>query len=66
LTVPLPVPLAPDVIVIQPALLVAVQAHPLAAVTLTEPLPPLAGIAAVAGNMLKLQHGAMAGPAIFE
>jgi hypothetical protein len=41
LTVPLPVPLAPDVIVIQPTLLLAVQAHPPGAVTLTVPLPPL-------------------------
>jgi hypothetical protein len=40
------------VIVIQPSLLLAVHAHPLVTVTLTEPLPPLAGIAAVAGVML--------------
>ena len=41
-TEPLPVPLAPDVIDIQPALLVAVQPQPLPALTSTEPLPPLA------------------------
>jgi hypothetical protein len=38
-TVPLPVPL-PPVTLIQPALLVAVQAHPLPAVTATLPVPP--------------------------
>jgi hypothetical protein len=37
---PLPVPLLPAVIVIQPALLVAVQLHPLPAVTVTLPEPP--------------------------
>jgi hypothetical protein len=40
--VPLPLPLAPDVIVIHDALLWAVQAHPLGADTDTDPpvLPP--------------------------
>jgi len=42
-TVPLPLPLAPDVIDSQPALLVAVQAHPLPAVTFTDPFPPPIG-----------------------
>jgi hypothetical protein len=42
-TEPLPEPLAPEVIVSQPALLVAVHPQPLAADTLTEPLPPPAG-----------------------
>ena len=40
-TVPLPVPLAPDVTVSQDVLLLAaVHAHVLPAVTLTEPVPP--------------------------
>ena len=39
-TEPLPVPLAPDAIDTQPALLVAVQAQPPPALTSTEPLPP--------------------------
>lgn len=37
-TDPLPVPLAPDVIVIQSTLLLAVQAQPLPVDTVTEPL----------------------------
>jgi hypothetical protein len=41
-TEPLPVPVAPDVIVTQPALLVAVQPQPPPALTFTEPVPPLA------------------------
>jgi hypothetical protein len=40
--VPLPEPLAPDVIVIQLALLAAVQAQSEVVVTLTLPAPPLA------------------------
>jgi hypothetical protein len=40
LTVPDPVPDAPDTTVTQPALLTAVQAHPAVAVTVTELLPP--------------------------
>ena len=40
LTVPLPTPLLPPVIVIQLALLVATQPHPPVAVTLIVPLPP--------------------------
>jgi hypothetical protein len=43
LTVPLPDPLAPLVIVIQAAESVAVHAHPPPAVTLNEPVPPAAG-----------------------
>jgi hypothetical protein len=38
----LPLPLAPDVTVIQLALLTAVHAHPAAAVTATEPEAPAA------------------------
>jgi hypothetical protein len=40
LTVPLPVPLAPDEILIQVALLTAVQEHPDGEVTLAVALPP--------------------------
>ncbi len=40
LTVPFPEPLAPAVMVIQVALLVPVQLHPVVAVTLTLPVPP--------------------------
>lgn len=43
LTVPLPLPLAPDVIVIHGALLTAVHAQPTGALTLEVPLPPPAG-----------------------
>ena len=39
-TLPFPVPLAPDVIVSQPAFAVAVQVQPVAAETATFPLPP--------------------------
>jgi len=39
-TLPLPLPDAPDVTVIHDALLVAVQAHAVLAVTDDEPLPP--------------------------
>ena len=46
-TVPLPLPLAPEVIVSHAALLVAVQAHPAALVTGTLPVPPPAGTLAV-------------------
>ncbi len=42
ITVPLPEPLAPDVTVIQLALLVAVQAHPDPADTVMFVVPPLA------------------------
>jgi len=49
--VPLPVPLAPAVIVIQVALLVAVQAQPLLVATLELPLPPQDGNEAPAGEI---------------
>ncbi len=39
---PLLLPLLPDVMPIQPALLVAIQEQPLVALTLTLPVPPLA------------------------
>ena len=57
-TVPLPVPLAPDVIVIHGALLVAVHAHPLVAVTVTEPVPPPTAMSADEGAIPMLQAGA--------
>ena len=41
MTVPFPVPLAPDVTVIHDTLLTAVHAQPLPAVTVTLPDPPL-------------------------
>jgi|SRR5215831_731703 len=40
LTVPLPTPVAPPVMVIQPSLLAAFQRQPAPVVTLNEPLPP--------------------------
>jgi hypothetical protein len=46
-TVPLPVPLAPPVIVSHVALLAAVHAQPVPAVTLTEPPPPVLAIDAL-------------------
>ena len=53
LTVPLPVPLAPDVMVKNASVLLAVQLHPAGALTVTLPVPPpaekfwLAGLIAV-------------------
>jgi hypothetical protein len=44
----MPLPLAPAVIVIHPALLVAVQAQLVPAVTLKEPEPPVEGMDALA------------------
>jgi hypothetical protein len=51
LTLPFPSPLFPEVIVIQEAVLAAVQAQPLEAVTLTEPLPPTPPKELLAGLM---------------
>ena len=53
--VPLPLPLAPEVTVIQAALLVAVQAQPVAVVTLTKPDPPLAAMLCEVGLMANEQ-----------
>jgi hypothetical protein len=50
-TVPLPVPLLPLVTVIQLALLVAVQAHPLVVVTAVEDETPAATTTADAGDI---------------
>ena len=52
---PLPLPLAPAVMVIQALLLVAVQEHPVAVVTLTDPDPPLAGRLCEVGLMMNTQ-----------
>ena len=49
---PLPVPLAPDVTVMNEELLTAVQAHPVVVVTVDEPVPPPAAIDCVVGEML--------------
>jgi hypothetical protein len=54
-TTPLPLPLAPSVTVIQSALLAAVHEQPAAAVTLTVPVPPLAGTEDDSGAMAKAQ-----------
>jgi hypothetical protein len=45
-TVPLPLPLAPDVMVFHAALFIAFHVHPTGAVTLKLPVPPAAGIVA--------------------
>jgi hypothetical protein len=52
---PLPLPLAPEVIVIHVALLVAVHAQPVKAVTFTLPVPPLAMKLWVVGLMVNKQ-----------
>ena len=52
----MPLPLAPAVTVIQPALLVAVQAQPVVAVTVTVPLPP-AAVAFAEGEEIVGTHG---------
>jgi hypothetical protein len=51
-TEPLPVPVAPALMVIQPALLAAVQPQPADAVTATVPLPALAVMFADAGEIV--------------
>jgi len=57
-TLPEPEPLAPLVIVTQEALLVAVQLHPVAVVTITVPLPPAAGSDWLVGEIVIEQAGA--------
>ena len=59
MTEPLPVPVAPAVMVTQPALLVPVHAHPVAAVTVTVPVPAAAVGLADDGEMVGV-HGAPA------
>jgi hypothetical protein len=59
-TVPLPLPVAPDEIAMKVALLVAVHAHPVAAVTGTDPVPPVAPNAdAVMAPAATTQEGAV-------
>ena len=58
LNVTLPLPLAPDTIEIQVALLVAVHAQPLCVVTFVVELPPGAGSASVVGETVNV-HGAL-------
>jgi hypothetical protein len=48
-TEPFALPLAPEVTVTQPSLLLAVQAQPLPADTVTVPVPPDAAIEALGG-----------------
>ena len=55
LTVPLPVPELPEVIVIHEALLTAVHPHPVCVVTFTLPEPPPAGEDALTGEMEEAQ-----------
>jgi hypothetical protein len=49
-TVPDPLPLAPDAIAIHVALLAAVQGQPAPLVTAIAPVPPVAGIACACGD----------------
>jgi hypothetical protein len=51
----LPLPLDPDVVVIQLAPLAAVHVQPLGAVTVTVPVPPLAAAEALTGAMAQPQ-----------
>ena len=53
--VPLPLPLLPEVMVIQPALLEAVQEQPLGVVILTDPVPPVEVKDWLVGEMEELQ-----------
>jgi hypothetical protein len=55
LTLPLPLPLAPETIVIQDALLAAVHPQPEPAVTATDASPPAAGTARVSGDTENVQ-----------
>jgi hypothetical protein len=62
-TAPLPLPVAPDEIAMKVALLVAVHAHPVAAVTGTDPVPPVAANAdAVMVPAVTVQEGAVVRP----
>ena len=59
MTLPSPLPLLPLVMVIQLLVSVAVQAQPVAAVTLMLAAPPLVGLEALVGATAKV-HGATA------
>ena len=66
-TVPLPVPLAPELIVIHDAPLVAVHGHPPAAETVMGvPAPPAAATVWLVGEMLALHAGALAAACVIE
>jgi hypothetical protein len=56
-TVPFPLPLAPDVMVIHVELVVAVHVHPVGAVTSTVPEPPAVGIEVPAALSVYVQLG---------
>ncbi len=60
-TVPFPLPDAPPVMLIHDALDAAVHAHPLALVTATLPLPPVASTDWLDGAIAKLHGGGGAG-----
>ena len=55
-TMPLPVPVAPAVTVIQLALLVAVRAHPIMPITVNDTGPPAAPILCDVGDRLNAPH----------
>jgi hypothetical protein len=55
LTVPSPLPFAPEVTVIHDALLFAVQVQPAPELTVVEPLPPPAGTDWLSGDTVKVQ-----------
>jgi hypothetical protein len=59
LTVPFPFPLAPDIIVIQLAVVFANQAQPAPALTLADPVPPVAGKLSPLTEAVKLHGGAV-------
>ena len=63
-TEPLPLPFAPDVIMIHGAPLLAVQAHPLPVVTATTRLPPAADTAVDVGCNVVLHAGVGAGDGV--
>jgi hypothetical protein len=56
-TVPFPDPLAPLVMLNQLAVSLAVQAQPLGAVTVAEPVPPTLGIETLDGDTVNVQVG---------
>jgi hypothetical protein len=56
-TDPFPLPLLPLVIVTQESVLVAVQLHPLGAVTATDPESPVLATDWLAGEIVKLHVG---------
>jgi hypothetical protein len=62
LTVPVPLPVKPELMMIQEAVLVAVQAQPALVVRFMLPLPPLAANEALLGESEKEQTGAVAAP----